>query len=87
MMIESTAHRENKMTQEAENRVRQGGCGEPRVDALIQKAMERPGIREVMGVYEDWKRTDESIEPYRSAMTPVSVTTNRADACPHDGGT
>ena len=87
MTTESTAHRENKMTEQAENRVRQRGCGEPRVDALIQKAMERPGIREVMGVYEDWKRTDESIEPYRSAMTPVSVNTNRADACPYDEGT
>ena len=48
---------------------------QPDADALIRRATERPGIREVMRVYEDWKRVDRALEPYRAATTWVDSTT------------
>ena len=34
-------------------------------DALVERAMQRPGIREVMRVYEDWKRADRVLGSHR----------------------
>ena len=49
-------------------------------DTLLEDARKRPGIREVMRVYEDWKRADEAMEPYRAALRPVGTVTNRTNA-------
>ena len=45
-------------------------------DALIRRATERPGIREVIRVYEDWKRVDRGMDPYRAATTWVDRATS-----------
>lgn len=44
-------------------------------DALFERATERPGVREVMRVYEDWKRVDRGLESYRAAVKWVRHTT------------
>ena len=49
-------------------------------DTIRRKALERPGIREVMRVYEDWKRVDQGMDSYRTATRWVPVTRNRANA-------
>ncbi len=35
-------------------------------DELLEEALRRPGIREVMKVYEDWKRADRALESHRA---------------------
>lgn len=50
-------------------------------DALLQEAMHRPGIREVMRVYEDWKRADRVVESHRAITGWRGRITNRTNAC------
>lgn len=57
------------------NRTADAG-GRPDVDALIQRATERPGIREMMRVCEDWERADRAMDAYRSATTWVDSTSS-----------
>ena len=43
---------------------------------LLEDALRRPGIREVMRVYEDWRHVDRGLEPYRGAThEPQEITT------------
>ncbi len=35
--------------------------------ALVKEAQNRPGIREIMSVYEDWRQVDRGLDPYRMA--------------------
>ena len=37
-------------------------------EALLQKALDRPGIQEVMKLYGSWKEQDKRMRPYRSAI-------------------
>ena len=48
---------------------------------LLKEALSRPGIREVMQVYENWQRADRTMEPYRSAAKrrETTVTTDQAN--------
>lgn len=48
---------------------------------LVKDALDRPGIREVMRVYEDWRHLDHDLEPYRTATRePQKITaTDRAN--------
>ena len=50
--------------------------------AMLREALSRPGIREVMHVYENWRRADRAMEPYRSAVRPheTTITTDQANA-------
>lgn len=50
---------------------------------MIEAALSRPGIRDVMKVYGDWQEKDRALDPYRSAMKPPvrTVTTTSSDAC------
>ena len=34
--------------------------------ALLEDAIARPGIREIMRVYEDWQHADHGLDPYRA---------------------
>ena len=44
--------------------------------ALLENALERPGIREIMRVYEDWRNVDRGLDPYRAATRePHRITT------------
>ena len=44
--------------------------------ALIEGALKRPGIREIMRVYEDWRQVDRGLDPYRAATRePQQITT------------
>ncbi len=44
--------------------------------ALLEDALKRPGIREVMRVYEDWRHVDRGLEPCRTAThEPPEITT------------
>lgn len=43
---------------------------------LLQEALERPGIREIMRVYEDWRQADRGLDSYRAATRePHHITT------------
>lgn len=35
--------------------------------ALVEDALKRPGIREVMRVYENWRHADRGLDTYRAA--------------------
>ena len=43
--------------------------------ALVKEAQKRPGIREIMSVYEDWRRVDRGLEPYRMATREPQLIT------------
>lgn len=44
--------------------------------ALLKEALSRPGVREVMYVYQSWRQLDEGLAAYRSAAKrPETVTT------------
>lgn len=44
--------------------------------AMIEEALRRPGVRDVMEVYGAWQRIDENLRNYRAAMaTAGKVTT------------
>ena len=43
---------------------------------LLQEALGRPGIREIMRVYEDWRQVDHGLDSYRAATRePHRITT------------
>ena len=44
--------------------------------ALLEAALARPGVREVMDVYRGWQAKDRELDAYRSATTPRARITN-----------
>ena len=48
---------------------------------MLREALSRPGIREVMEVYENWQKADRAMEPYRLALKQreTIVTTDQAN--------
>ena len=36
--------------------------------AMLEEALRRPGVREVMEVFGAWQRADRGLDPYRSAF-------------------
>lgn len=51
-------------------------------DAMLQEALARPGVREVMHVYGGWQQADKGLDAYRAASRRASVvtTTDHANA-------
>ncbi len=51
-------------------------------DKLLQSALTRPGVRELMKVYGGWHKLDQRLDVYRSATkrTYRIVTTNKSNA-------
>jgi hypothetical protein len=49
---------------------------------MLREALARPGVREVMEVYQNWQKVDQGLTPYRLATKePQRVTTtNSANA-------
>ena len=48
---------------------------------MLKEALKRPGVREVMEVYESWQMADKGLESYRSATRYVyKVTTTNHTA-------
>ena len=44
--------------------------------AMLKEALERPGVREMMTVYRDWRQADSGLDPYRAATKePLIITT------------
>ena len=37
-------------------------------DAMLQEALSRPGVREFMKVYEDWRKVDDAFDHYRQVL-------------------
>ncbi|MCY4239300.1 MAG: hypothetical protein OXC93_13305, partial [Rhodospirillaceae bacterium] len=50
---------------------------------MLEAAVARPGVREVMQVYGGWQEKDRGLEAYRSATKEAQsiVTTNSSNAC------
>ena len=50
--------------------------------AMLREALSRPGIREVMQVYQGWQRLDHGLDPYRTATKRQNLitTTDHANA-------
>ena len=45
--------------------------------AMLEEALARPGVREVMEVYQHWQKADRAMEPYRmAARQHETVTTS-----------
>lgn len=43
---------------------------------LLQEALDRPGIRDIMRVYEDWRRVDRGLDSHRAVNRgPQSIKT------------
>ena len=53
--------------------------------ALLDEALERPGIPELMRVYGGWRTADRGIDPYRAATRAPSRTTTTDHANPRPG--
>ena len=53
--------------------------------ALIEEALKRPGIPEIMRVYGDWRTADRGLDPYRAATKTPSRTTTTDHANPRPG--
>ncbi len=47
---------------------RTGSRREEEYAEMLEAALARPGVREVMEVYEDWKEKDKGLDAYRSAV-------------------
>ena len=43
--------------------------------AMLEEALRRPGVREVMEVFGAWQRADRGLDPYRSATKEASIVT------------
>jgi hypothetical protein len=54
-----------------------------RLDELLEKAMEQPGIRDVMYVYDAWRHIDETCRPHFDAMDeqPSISVSNATSPC------
>ena len=50
-------------------------------DAMLKEALARPGVREVMRVYEEWRQIDGALDAYRAATktAPTITTTDHAN--------
>ena len=50
-------------------------------DAMLKEALARPGVREVMKVYGDWREIDKELDAYRAAtkIAPAITTTDHAN--------
>ena len=45
-------------------------------DAMLQEALARPGVRDVMKLYDGWREKDRGLDAYRAATrAPASTTT------------
>ena len=53
--------------------------------ALLEEALKRPGIPELMRVYGDWRNADRGLDPYRAATKVPSRTTTTDHANPRPG--
>lgn len=50
---------------------------------LLERALARPGVREVMDVYDNWREKDRSLNSYRAATKkPERITTTNSSNCP-----
>ncbi len=51
--------------------------------AMLEEALRRPGVTEVMKVYESWKQIDNGLDVYRAATKKPQLitTTNHANTC------
>ena len=51
-------------------------------DAMLQEALSRPGVREVMEVYQNWRKVDQALSAYRQATKRQGqvTTSNRTNA-------
>ena len=52
---------------------------------MVEEALKRPGIPELMRVYRDWRNADRGIDPYRAATKVPSRTTTTDHANPRPG--
>ena len=52
--------------------------------AMLEEALARPGVREVMEVYGGWRRADQALEAYRAASkeTWIITTSDRTNPLP-----
>lgn len=50
-------------------------------DELLRTAIERPGMREILRVYENWKHADRAMESHRAVVRGPGTIVNRANAC------
>ena len=53
--------------------------------ALLEEALKRPGIPEIMRVYGDWRTADRGLDPYRAATKAPSRATTTDHANPRPG--
>jgi hypothetical protein len=50
--------------------------------ALLEKAMEQPGVKEVMQVFGEWSKTNEAITIYQSYQDPYPPNTLSSSSNP-----
>jgi hypothetical protein len=43
------------------------------VQEILERALERPGVREMMSVYREWERLDRAAQPYQLATRRKTV--------------
>ena len=50
--------------------------------AMLKKALARPGVRQAMKVYHDWRKKDQGLDAYRSATKEPEqiLTTNHTNS-------
>ena len=65
------------MTKPKQNHEKSPGCERERErSALSEEALARPGVREVVKIYDQWKRQDQGLESYRAVMKePFRIST------------
>jgi len=73
MHEQTTRHHQPNLERESDRQSKQA--------AMLEEALQQPGIREIMKVYEDWRTADSRQDAYRAAMKyPMSViTTNHTN--------
>ena len=59
----------------------QGSNREQEYAAMLEEALARPGVREVMQVYQNYQKADKGLNPYRLATKHLGIviTTDRTN--------
>ena len=75
------------MRKDKPDRSKSGGERPAQLSHLIQEAVSRPGVNDVISVYEAWNRFDQAARPYRqvTAVKRIVSASNVSSPVPGHG--
>lgn len=69
LLLDETVKRRQAIIRKAKkNKKDSSGTQPPELSDLLRQALQQPGVRELMAVYENWKTLEDVVRPHRQAM-------------------